>query len=88
MVSAVPALDLADVRAVLGDRTILDRVTLTLPAGGLIALVGPNGAGKSTLLAILAGLLAPATGEVRLDGEPLARLGDRARARVMGYLEQ
>ena len=88
MVSAMPALDLADVRAVLGDRTILDRVTLTLPAGGLIALVGPNGAGKSTLLAILAGLLAPATGEVRLDGEPLARLGDRARARVMGYLEQ
>lgn len=88
MVRAMPALDLMNVRAVLGERTILDRITLTLSAGGLIALVGPNGAGKSTLLAILAGLLGPATGEVRLDGEPLARLGDRARARVMGYLEQ
>ena len=66
----------------------LDRVELALAAGCVTAICGPNGAGKSTLLAVLAGLLAPDGGEVRMDGTPLATLPPRERARAIGYLPQ
>lgn len=52
------------------------------------AICGPNGAGKSSLLQMLAGLLIPDTGEVRLDGIPLARMQAGERARRIGYLPQ
>jgi iron complex transport system ATP-binding protein len=54
----------------------------------LTAIVGPNGAGKSSLIACLAGLLAPASGTVRLGDEPLAAMPPRHRARHIGYLPQ
>jgi iron complex transport system ATP-binding protein len=50
---------------------VVEEVTLALAAGNAVALVGPNAAGKSTLVRALAGLLAPAAGEVRLEGRPL-----------------
>jgi len=46
----------------------LDGLTLEVPAGGIFGLIGPNGAGKTTTIRILAGLLRPDAGEVRLDG--------------------
>ena len=51
-------------------------------------IVGPNGSGKSTLLKIAAGLLAPAAGEVSLNGHPLARMPRAAIARRLGFLPQ
>jgi NitT/TauT family transport system ATP-binding protein len=51
---------------------VLDRVSLTVPGGGIVALIGPNGCGKSTLLRVVAGLLAPGRGEALLDGTPIA----------------
>ncbi len=54
-----------------GRRSVLCGVDLALHTGEGLALVGPNAAGKSTLVRTLAGLLAPARGEVRLEGRPL-----------------
>ncbi|WP_329036784.1 heme ABC transporter ATP-binding protein [Streptomyces sp. NBC_00178] len=56
----------------LGGRPVLDSVDLTVRAGEVLALVGPNGAGKSTLLAALSADLPVDSGEVRIDGRPVA----------------
>src|SRR5215212_8364638 len=61
-----------------GGYRALDRISLSVEAGAFVAIVGPSGCGKSTLLNIVAGLLAPSTGTVRVDGEPLTGLNRRA----------
>ncbi|MEP6638217.1 MAG: ABC transporter ATP-binding protein [Chloroflexota bacterium] len=50
----------------------LDGIDLTIPVGGIVALIGPNGCGKSTLLRVIAGLLRPDRGAARLDDAPIA----------------
>ncbi|EIM76994.1 ABC transporter [Nitratireductor aquibiodomus RA22] len=52
------------------------------------ALVGPNGCGKSTFLKTVMGFLKPVSGEVTLDGQPIAGIGRRALARRIAYLPQ
>ena len=71
-----------------GSRTLVANLDLVVRAGECWAIVGPNGAGKTTLVATLAGLRAPASGEVAYDGIPLAQLGPRERALIRGYLPQ
>jgi iron complex transport system ATP-binding protein len=71
----------------LGAATIIADASLTLRRGELAVMVGPNGAGKTTLMRALAGLL-PADGEIRIDGQMLASLGPRERARRIAYLPQ
>jgi iron complex transport system ATP-binding protein len=55
----------------LGGRRILDRVSVQINAGEVVALIGPNGAGKSTLLKVLSGELKAERGRVALHGCPL-----------------
>jgi len=70
--SPAPAVRLESVHAGYGSTPVLRDVGLTVPAGGVTALVGPNGAGKSTLLKVVAGLLPATSGSVELFGEPVA----------------
>src|SRR5437764_14970480 len=55
------------VRKAVGDKVILDDVTLSFLPGAKIGVVGPNGAGKSTVLKMMAGLDQPSNGEARLS---------------------
>jgi iron complex transport system ATP-binding protein len=86
--TAVPALSARGLSATLGEAEVLHAIDLDLPAARWTSIVGPNGAGKSTLLKALAGLLPQARGEVRLQGEPLADLPGRVRARRLAWLGQ
>jgi len=51
------------------------RITTTIDSGELISIIGPSGCGKSTLLNAVAGYLAPSSGELRVDGEPVSDPG-------------
>jgi ABC-2 type transport system ATP-binding protein len=71
-----------------GERVALDDVSFSLNAGEIFALLGPNGAGKTTTLRILAGLIAPTTGSVQIQGEPLRPdTASRLRGRI-GFLTE
>ncbi|MBK1784852.1 ABC transporter ATP-binding protein [Prauserella cavernicola] len=72
----------------LGGRIVLDDVSIAPEAGATVGLLGPNGSGKSTLLRLLAGVLAPTTGVVTLDGERLDDVGRRSLARRIAVVEQ
>jgi thiamine transport system ATP-binding protein len=52
-----------------GDRTVLDRVALTVEHGSIVAVLGASGSGKSTLLRVVAGLLTPDAGRVLIDDQ-------------------
>ncbi|MGA4848447.1 ABC transporter ATP-binding protein [Streptomyces sp. G5(2025)] len=71
-----------------GGRLVVDGVSLAPPPGATVGLLGPNGSGKSTLLRILAGVLAPASGVVTLDGHPLPDTPRRTVARRIAVVEQ
>ncbi|MGE0485404.1 MAG: ABC transporter ATP-binding protein [Gammaproteobacteria bacterium] len=69
-------------------RCVLDAVDIDVAEGELVTLIGPNGAGKSTLLRVLAGLLEPVAGQVRLLERALDDHHAAARARLLGYHAQ
>ncbi|MEW6319859.1 MAG: ABC transporter ATP-binding protein [Acidobacteriota bacterium] len=64
--------------------TILHPLDLSVPAGQVMAIVGPSGSGKSTLLGLIAGLDAPSTGQVFIDGTDITALDEDALARLRG----
>jgi putative ABC transport system ATP-binding protein len=69
-----------------GDRplTILHPLDFSIASGEFVAIVGPSGSGKSTLLGLLAGLDAPSTGEILVDGVDITKLTEDGLARLRG----
>jgi putative ABC transport system ATP-binding protein len=65
-----------------GSLTILDHISLAVPAGQTLAILGASGSGKSTLLGLLAGLDVPTSGTVHLFGQDLTALDEDGRARL------
>src|SRR5258708_37633311 len=53
------------------DLLVLENVDLTIHAGEIVGLLGRSGSGKSTLLRIIAGLIAPSSGDAKCRGEPI-----------------
>jgi putative ABC transport system ATP-binding protein len=64
--------------------TILHALDLFVPSGQCVAIVGPSGSGKSTLLGLIAGLDAPSTGQILIDGVDITALDEDRLARLRG----
>jgi len=71
-----------------GPATLLEQVSVSIPAGRCTAVTGPSGAGKSTLLRLLNRLDEPTTGRITLDGVPIAELDVLALRRRAGLVAQ
>ena len=75
-----------------GTNVVVDVLEFTLEARAQVALSGESGSGKTTFLNLIAGILAPDTGSIRLNGQELAGLResarDRVRATTIGYIFQ
>lgn len=82
---AAPAIEINDLRVDYGDFVAVNEVTLTVPPGEIFGLVGPNGAGKTSTFRVLATLMEPTYGEVRLTGIDIFEHPEAAR-RVLGYM--
>ncbi|HEX8049329.1 ABC transporter ATP-binding protein [Rhizobium sp.] len=71
-----------------GRRKALAGFGLSMQKGEIRALIGPNGSGKSTALQALAGLIAPAEGQVTIEGTSVATMSRRAIAKKLAFLPQ
>lgn len=76
------AISLSGVTVRLGGRTVLEDLSLEIPAGRLTAVMGPSGAGKTTVLRLATGQLKPDAGEVYIGEERVDQLSGRSLSRV------
>ncbi len=79
-------IQLENIRWHIAGRTIVDDLSVSIPANTYAVLMGPTGCGKTSLLEIICGLRHPSAGRVLLDGRDVTRLEPRERG--IGYLPQ
>ncbi|WP_328624404.1 ATP-binding cassette domain-containing protein [Streptomyces sp. NBC_00353] len=77
-----PAIAATGLRKAYGDKTVLDGIDLTVPAGTVFSLLGPNGAGKTTAVKILSTLITADAGEIRVGGHDLTTDPQAVRAAI------
>ena len=80
------SLDVKNASVQIGDKTLLDNVSLSLKRGEVVSVLGPNGAGKSTLMKVINGERKPSQGEVLLNGRNDWPLNEQAL--MLGVLPQ
>jgi len=66
----------------------IDRISMDVANGEVVAILGPNGAGKSTLLRAMTGTLSAANGSVKLEGKDIAKIERRELARKIAFVTQ
>lgn len=71
-----------------GQKTLLDHISLQINPGEMVAIIGPNGAGKSTLLKSLCGEIAPHSGIVKINGKAMSKWPNTERAQLCAILPQ
>jgi putative ABC transport system ATP-binding protein len=85
-------LELRELTKTYGGRTVLSQLSHRFEPGAFVAIMGESGVGKSTLLNLIAGLDAPTSGQVLVDGTPMSALDDDAATRLrrtrMGFIFQ
>ena len=76
-------IEVSDVHVAFGDKRVLEGVSLSVPEGGIFALIGPGASGKSVMLKVIAGLVRPDRGKVIVAGGDMASMneGELADAR-------
>jgi ABC-2 type transport system ATP-binding protein len=82
-----PPVTVQDLTRRFGNFTAVDQVSFTVHTGEIFGFLGPNGAGKTTTIKMLNGLLAPSSGEGRVDGYDIRTERDRIKL-VIGYMSQ
>lgn len=83
------SLKLNDVTVSRGIGPVISHVTLEIKPGEVVTLVGPNGAGKTSLLESISGVIGISGGSIEMDGESIAKLSRRKRARAgISHVEQ
>ena len=82
------AISLRDVSFSYGRGSVLEGVSMTLPAGAFIAVVGSSGVGKTTVADLIIGLLRPQHGEVWIDDLPMRDVDATAWRGMIGYVPQ
>jgi iron complex transport system ATP-binding protein len=82
------AISTEGLRCSIGGSLILDSATIEIPEGGFVSLIGPNGAGKTTMLKCLMKILPFESGSVRIGGEEIGSLSQKALAERAAYVPQ
>src|SRR3954454_9125530 len=68
------SVQLKELTKLFGETRAVDRVSLMIEPGGMVALLGPSGCGKTTTLRMIAGLVEPNAGDIILDGKPITHV--------------
>ena len=84
----MPVIELREVTKRYGDKTAVDRLTLTIPDHAVTILLGPSGCGKTTTLKMINRLIEPTSGDIRIDGRSIAAMEPIALRRSIGYVIQ
>lgn len=82
------AFNFNDISWSVGSTPILHKMSESVPAGQVTALIGPNGSGKSSLLKILAGVTRPDSGTLDVGGQDWTGVSSKIKARTLAYVEQ
>ena len=77
-----PVLEVRGVTSGYGEKTVVRNLSMTLPAGGSLAILGPNGAGKTTFLKTCSGLLKPTRGQIFVDGADMTKRSTHERVKA------
>lgn len=80
-------LEVKDLGKKFGTHTVLEHVDQTMHSGEIVGIIGPNGSGKSVYLKMLAGLLAPSSGKIMLNGKKLKK-SDFSKANIGACIEK
>lgn len=78
-----PSIEVKDLVAKYGERTILDHISFTVPAGEIITILGGSGCGKSTLLKHMIGLYKPFSGDILLEGRSIVHAAEDEKREIM-----
>lgn len=88
MAEPAPVLEIEGLAVDLRGRRVLEGVSLVAPRGEFLVIAGPNGSGKTTLIRAIDRAVPRAAGTIRVDGEPIDALDQRALARKVAVLRQ
>lgn len=82
------SLEVKDLHLTYGEKSIIEKLNLSIPKGKITVFIGANGCGKSTLLRSMARLLKPAQGDIILDGKQIAGIPTKEIAKRLSILPQ